>query len=296
MKIAGYTRISVDIEKDQDNTSIENQKNVIRDFVFQQFPDAQLDFFEDRDRSGYTFSQREDYSRMRPKLLSGEYTILVVKDFSRFSRRNSLGLLELETLRDAHVRIISVGDAIDYPTKDDWMLIQFKFLMNEFPVTDTSKKIKQIIANRQRDGRWVCAVPYGYRLINTKEMTYEIDPPAAEVVREVFRLYNNGWGYRKISNHLTEKGVPTPRANEIAQKEAAGQTTKLVSKNAWSIITVQKILSNDFYIGTLRQHKFKRRNINGTDERVDDPDQIVIENAHTPIIEASTFAYTQGLR
>ena len=295
MKIAGYTRISVDIEKDQDNTSIENQKRVIRDFVAQQFPDAQLDFFEDRDRSGYTFSQREDYSRMRPKLLSGEYTILVVKDFSRFSRRNSLGLLELETLRDAHVRIISVGDAIDYPTKDDWMLIQFKFLMNEFPVTDTSKKIKQIIANRQRDGKWVCAVPYGYRLINTKEMTYEIDPPAAEVVREVFRLYNNGWGYRKISNHLTEKGVPTPRANEIAQKEAAGQTTKLVSKNAWSIITVQKILSNDFYIGTLRQHKFKRRNINGTDERVDDPDQIVIENAHTPIIEASTFAYTQEL-
>ena len=147
MKIAGYTRISVDIEKDQDNTSIENQKRVIRDFVAQQFPDAQLDFFEDRDRSGYTFSQREDYSRMRPKLLSGEYTILVVKDFSRFSRRNSLGLLELETLRDAHVRIISVGDAIDYPTKDDWMLIQFKFLMNEFPVTDTSKKIKQISAS-----------------------------------------------------------------------------------------------------------------------------------------------------
>ena len=50
MKIAGYTRISVDIEKDQDNTSIENQKRVIRDFVAQQFPDAQLDFFEDRDR------------------------------------------------------------------------------------------------------------------------------------------------------------------------------------------------------------------------------------------------------
>ena len=82
MKIAGYTRISVDIEKDQDNTSIENQKNVILNFVSQHFPDAQLDFFEDRDRSGYTFEQREDYSRMRPKLLSGEYSILVVKDFS----------------------------------------------------------------------------------------------------------------------------------------------------------------------------------------------------------------------
>lgn len=54
-----------------------------------------------------------------------------------------------------------------------------------------------MIDNRQKNGQWICAVPYGYRIINTKEMTYEIDPPAAEVVREVFRLYNLGWGYKK---------------------------------------------------------------------------------------------------
>ena len=99
----------------------------------QNFPDATLDFFVDRDRSGYTFDQREAYRQLRPLLLSGEYQVLIVKDFSRFSRRNSLGLFELETLRDAHVRIISVGDAIDYPTKDEWMLIQFKFLMMSSP-------------------------------------------------------------------------------------------------------------------------------------------------------------------
>lgn len=77
---------------------------------------------------------------MRKELINGDVRILIVKDFSRFSRRNSLGLLELETLRDAGIRIISIGDNIDYPTRDDWMLIQFKFLMNEMPVTDTSKK------------------------------------------------------------------------------------------------------------------------------------------------------------
>ena len=295
MKIAGYTRISVDVEKDQDNTSIENQKEIITAFVHQNFPDAQLDFFVDRDRSGYTFEQREAYRQLRPQLLAGEYNILIVKDFSRFSRRNSLGLFELETLRDAHVRIISVGDAIDYPTKDEWMLIQFKFLMNEFPVTDTSRKIKQIIASRQKEGKWVCAVPYGYRITNPKEMTYDIDPPAAEIVREVFRLYNNGWGYKKIANHLTDQGVPTPRANEIAQKEARGQTTKRTARQAWSLATVQGMLSNDFYIGTLRQKKYRRTGINGSDEQVDGQEQLVFENAHTPIIAPSTFAYTQEL-
>ena len=294
MKIDGYARISVDLQEDShENTSIENQKRIIRDFVTKEFPDAELTIYEDRDRSGYTFSQRENYQKMRKELINGDVRILIVKDFSRFSRRNSLGLLELETLRDAGIRIISIGDNIDYPTRDDWMLIQFKFLMNEMPVTDTSKKIKQMIDNRQKNGQWICAVPYGYRIINTKEMTYEIDPPAAEVVREVFRLYNLGWGYKKIANHLTDSGVPTPRANEIAQKEAEGKATKLTARNEWSIITVQAILKNDFYIGTLRQRKYTRKGINGKDVKLGDEDNIVIENAHEPIVDGKTFAYTK---
>lgn len=294
MKIDGYARISVDLQEDShENTSIENQKRIIRDFVAKEFPDAELTIYEDRDRSGYTFSQRENYQKMRKELINGDVRILIVKDFSRFSRRNSLGLLELETLRDAGIRIISIGDNIDYPTRDDWMLIQFKFLMNEMPVTDTSKKIKQMIDNRQKNGQWICSVPYGYRIINTKEMTYEIDPPAAEVVREVFRLYNLGWGYKKIANHLTDSGVPTPRANEIAQKEAEGKATKLTARNEWSIITVQAILKNDFYIGTLRQRKYTRKGINGKDVKLGDEDNIVIENAHEPIVDGKTFAYTK---
>ena len=293
MNISGYTRISVDIEQDRDNTSIENQKAIITDYVATHFPQAKLTLYEDRDRSGYTFDQREGYQQMRPKLFSGESQILIIKDFSRFSRRNSLGLLELENLRDAGVRIIAINDGIDYPAKDDWTLIQFKFLMNEMPVTDTSKKIKAIIQHRQKNGEWVCAVPYGYRMLNTKEMTYEIDPPAAEIVREIFALYNSGWGYKRIANYLTDKGIPTPRANEIAWREAQGQHTKLKSKAEWSIISVSGILSNDFYVGTLRQKKYTRTNINGKDKRLDEEEHIVIENAHTPIIDARTFAYTQ---
>ena len=63
--IAGYARISVDEELDRDNVSIENQKSIIEDFVTTHFPNSTLTFFEDRDRSGYTFEQREGYQEMR---------------------------------------------------------------------------------------------------------------------------------------------------------------------------------------------------------------------------------------
>ena len=85
--IAGYARISVDEELDRDNVSIENQKSIIEDFVTTHFPNSTLTFFEDRDRSGYTFEQREGYQEMRRGLMSHKYDILIVKDFSRFSRR-----------------------------------------------------------------------------------------------------------------------------------------------------------------------------------------------------------------
>lgn len=83
--IAGYCRISVDEELDRDNVSIENQKAIITDFVKHRFPDSTLTFYEDRDRSGYTFEQREGYQAMRHGLMDHRYDVLIVKDFSRFS-------------------------------------------------------------------------------------------------------------------------------------------------------------------------------------------------------------------
>ena len=294
LNIAGYCRISVDDELDRDNVSIENQKAIIRDFVGRKFPGAELVFFEDRDRSGYTFEQREGYQAMRRELVAHRLDILVIKDFSRFSRRNSRGLVELEDLRDAGVRIISIGDAIDFPNDDDWLKIQFQFLINEMPVTDTSKKVKSVIRRRQEDGKWICAAPYGY-IVNKKQQ-FEVVPVEAEIVRRIYRLYIDGWGYKKIANALTDEGIPTPRMAERERKIAEGEEYRRSVKSAWSIATVQGILDNDFYIGTLRQGKYTRAKINGRDILRDEVEQIVIENHHQPIIDYRTFATVRALR
>lgn len=293
--IAGYCRISVDEELDRDNVSIENQKAIITDFVKHRFPDSTLTFYEDRDRSGYTFEQREGYQAMRHGLMDHRYDVLIVKDFSRFSRRNSRGLVELEDLRDAGVRIISIGDGIDFPNDDDWLKIQFQFLINEMPVTDTSKKVRNVIKRRQADGQWICAAPYGYRINKYKE--FEIVPTEADIVRLIFNLYNNeGWGYKRISNYLTEQGIPTPRMSEQMRKEAEGEACKRIAKATWAIVTVQGILDNDFYIGTLRQGKYTRVKINGKEVKRNDGEHVVIENHHQAIIDYRTFATTRALR
>lgn len=292
--IAAYCRISVDDELNKENTSIENQKAIIDDYVKTNFPNAELDFYEDRDKSGYTFEQREGYQKMRRKLFRNQYDILIIKDLSRFSRRNGAGLVELEALRDEGIRIIAIGDNIDYPTNDDWLRIQIYFLMNEMPVTDTSKKVRNVIKRRQQDGKWICSVPYGYVITNSKTMAFEIEPTEAVVVRKVFELYNQGWGYKRIANYLTDQHIPTPRMNERARKEARGEECHLKAKPQWSIATIQGILTNDFYIGTLRQGKYTRKKINGKDIKRDESDHIIFLKNHEPIIDYRVYATAQN--
>ena len=292
--IAGYCRISVDEELDRDNMSIENQKNIIKKFVQDTFPNSSLTFYEDRDRSGYTFQQRDGYQAMRRELMNHQYDILVVKDFSRFSRRNSRGLVELEDLRDVGIRIISIGDGIDFPNDNDWLKIQFQFLLNEVPVTDTSKKVKSVVKRRQEEGEWICAAPYGY--ITNKQKQFEIVPTEADIIRQIFQLYIGGWGYKRIANHLTDQGIPTPRMSERDRKESAGEEYHRKVKSTWSITTIQGILDNDFYIGTLRQGKYTRKKINGADIKQEEEKHLIFEHHHQAILDYRTFAIARAQR
>jgi len=52
--------------------------------------------------------------------------------------------------------------------------------------------------------------------------TTKTDEPAADVIREIFSMYNDGRGYKKIANYLTDKHIPTPCMTEKMRCEAAG--------------------------------------------------------------------------
>lgn len=292
-KIAAYCRISVDDEKNDKNTSIENQKLIINSYIENNFPDSDVTFFEDRDKSGFSFNERPAYQRMRTLLMKGEYDILIVKDLSRFARNLVYGYAELEELRDTGVRTIAIGDDLDYPDNEDWFKTHLQMLFNEMPVRETSKKVNSVVKRRQQDGNWICAVPYGYVFTNTKKMTFEVDPPAAAVVKKIFELYISGWGYRKIAEYLTEQHIPTPKMDEIARMEAQDKEHNIKASPVWSISTIQPMIQNDFYIGTLRQGKYSRKKINGADIKKSKDEHLVFEKHHEAIIDFKTFSIAQ---
>jgi DNA invertase Pin-like site-specific DNA recombinase len=297
LSIAGYLRISVDEELDRDNVSIENQRAIVEKYVTENFPGARLDFYADRDMSGYTFSQREEYQKMRSKLFAHEYQIMIVKDLSRFSRRLTHGLGELEELVEAGIRIIAISDGVDIRSFADYnMLLQIRFMLNENAVTETSKKVRDIIRNRQSKGEWICSAPFGYYLNPLNRKEFLIDEKAAEIVRLIFELYNEGWGYKRIANYLTEHKYPTARMLEVERLKALGHDTSRLEKHVsdvWSAISVSGYITNDFYIGTLRQNMYRRRGINKKDMPIPQNEQLVFPNHHKAIIDPEVFYKAQ---
>ena len=302
IKICGYARISVDLNEDRDeNTSVETQKKRIKEYIKREFPsavfDSEKDIFEDRDRSGYTFEQREGYQRMKAAMLRGEYNVLVVKDLTRFSRRVSLGAMELEYLLSQGIRIIGCDDGVDMDKNIDTMTF-IRLIFAEDTVTTTSKKVSNAIKTRQKEGTWICNAPYGYYIRPDRKGQIFVDEEGKAAVQKIFELYNQGHGYKSISHYMTEHGYPTGRALMIKQMEARGADTSKMLKHApvnpvWSAGSIAKIVTNDFYIGTLRTGVWERSGINKTDKRADKKDHYVFPNHHEAMIDMETWEKAQ---
>ena len=167
------------------------------------------------------------------------------------------------------------------------------------PVTDTSKKVRNVInAGGRRTGSGSAPPPTATSSTSSKE--FEVVPTEADIVRtHLSPLQRRRLGLQENRQLPHRRRASPPRAcrSETAQGGRRGGVPTGRSRTRWAIVTVQGILDNDFYIGTLRQGKYTRakdqrqgRHAGTTDE------QIVIENHHQAIIDYRTFATTRALR
>ena len=156
-----------------------------------------------------------------------------------------------------------------------------------------SRKIRSTVQNKSKNGTWITNVPYGYVMIDYQKREYAVDPIAAQVVQRIYEMYISGDGYKKIANKLTEEGVPTPKARLKQLWEEQGKTYVGPVGNVWNTASINHIIGNDFYIGTLRTNKYSRRGINGIDKKLSEEKQFVFENFHEPILTKELFNKAQ---
>lgn len=206
LKIASYARVSYDEDKER-YESIINQKNIIRDYAEEHFRNYEIIEFEDDNYSGYKFD-RPDFTRMKQQVLDGDIDIVIAKDLSRIGRHNAKTLLFIEEMEQLDVTVIAINDDLDTSQNNNNDIVGIKTWYNELYVKDISRKIRSTVENKSKNGTWITNVPYGYVMMDYQNREYKVDESAAEVVRDIYEMYVNGSGYKKIAKKLTEDKVP----------------------------------------------------------------------------------------
>lgn len=114
---------------------------------------------------------------------------------------------------------------------------------------------------KRKEGQFIGSFAgYGYQKDPKDKNHLIIDEYAAGIVQEIFKLKLNGMSAQHIANHLNELGVLPP--NEYKRASGFNYTCGFRAglNQKWTVVSVNRILKNESYTGTLIQGK--RRKIN----------------------------------
>ena len=289
----GYLRLSRD-DGDEESMSITNQRSIITEWASNN-GFVITNWYVDDGYSGYSMD-RPDFNRLKEDLNNNKVNVIIAKHLSRLGRHSAKVELFLEQLLEEGKRAITINDGYDTFDERTHDMVGIHTWVNEKYVKDTSKNVRAAIDRMQKEGRFICQVPYGYELDPFVKGKYYVDKTCAVHVQEIFDMYLNGYGSKAIAKILTERKIPTYWQNVKTRIERRGQTYH--GRNftgIWTPNTILKILRNDFYIGVLTLGKTKRRTINGKKVAQNDEDLIRFEDAHEPLIDKHTFKLAQEI-
>ena len=299
VKVGVYCRLSDEdrdkVNKNDDSDSIINQRSMCLKYANQNGWNV-VDIYSDDDFSGAGVD-RPDFNRLIRDCQSGKINLVLCKSQSRFSR--DMEIIERYLHKEFiewGVRFVSIVDNADTSIESNKKSRQINGLMNEWYLDDLSINIKRSLKNKREDGLFMGSfAPYGYERSEDGHKLV-IDPIAAEVVRKIFEMYANGYGYHKICEYLNENNIP-PRSVYKKQKGSKYVCSSCdLNTVRWNPDTIAQMLRNEAYIGNLVQgkktslgykvHKFKK---------VPEKDWCRIENTHEPIIDIETWNKVQKI-
>ena len=160
---AVYIRLSKEENEKSDSHKLDNQEQVILNYV-RKNPDLKIvKIYCDNGYSGTNFS-RAAFSEMMQDIKSGIIRCVIVKDLSRLGRNHIETEQYIRTVFPFfNVRFIAVNDHFDSLHPDGDLMASLKNIINDAYAKDISRKIFTVKQNQRLKGEFVGNIPpYGY--------------------------------------------------------------------------------------------------------------------------------------
>ena len=231
-----YARVSS--EQQEEAGTIESQVAALRERIEQDgYVFLEEMAFIDNGYSGTTLI-RPALERLRDVVALQGLQRLYVLCPDRLARKYAYQVLLLEEFQRFGVKVVFLNQPMG-ETAEDHLLLQMQGMIAEYErakILERSRRGKRYAA-RMGEVAVLSGAPYGYRYVDKRDgagqARYEIDPPAAAVVRQIF-----GWigvervSIGEVSRRLKQSGITSPRG-----------------KNIWDRTTIHGILKNPAYKG-----------------------------------------------
>ena len=288
-----YERLSRDDELQGESNSISNQKQMLADFARRNgLPNPT--HFTDDGISGTRFD-RPGFLAMMEEVEAGRVEAIVIKDMSRLGRDYLKVGQVMEVLRQRGVRLIAINDGVDSLKGDD-DFTPFRNIMNEFYARDTSRKIRSVFKAKGMSGKHLTGtVIYGY-LWDEKREHWLVDEEAAEVVRRIFSLTQEGYGPYQIACKLSADRIEIPVVHLARFNEGVNRSKPVKDPYGWGSSTIVNILKKREYLGHTINFKTRKHFKDKKSHYVSEDEWTIFENTHEAIIDQQTFDLVQKIR
>ena len=185
--------------------------------------------------SSETGSFRKEFNRMLKDCQSHDLEIIITKSISRFGRDTVEILDALNQLKFFGIRVIFEQDQLDTSDTDSDLMISIIESITQAENELRSDNIKWGIKQRAAQGTSKLYNRKCYGYYNDKDGNLAIDENEAKNVRLIYNLYLQGKSVLGIVKELERLGIKSP-----------------TGKSTWPKRTIDVMLSNEKYTGTVR--------------------------------------------
>ena len=296
IRVAKYIRLSREDGDDRESESVENQRDIIDNYILEHEELIEAGEYVDDGYTGTNFN-RPGFQKMLKDIEEEKIDCIITKDLSRFGRDHIDTGYYLERFLPANnIRYIAIGDNVDTIKPDGLQFLTFKLSFNDYYAQDISNKIKSVKQRKIEKGEYQAGIPpYGYKKDTEIKNHLVPDEYSSEIVKEIFDMYvNKGMSTIKIADELNRREVEPPAMYLKIPTYMKKKSVNLNGKYVWLRAQIGKILRNEVYLGSVVGRKFQKVSHKIAKVRCTKKEEhIVLENMHEPIIDIESWNKAQ---
>lgn len=232
--------------------------------------------YSDHGKSGLSINRRSSFQQMIDDAKSGRFDLIITKSVSRFGRNVVDVLATVRLLKSlAHpVTVLFENESLRSDSAQCDFMLSLHSAVAQNEAYSTSENIRWSNIKSITNGTYQHPglLPYGYSKNSNGEWMIKDDQ--ANIIRRIFRSYNDGQTPYAIAMQLTKENIPTHGGHRH-----------------WRPATVYRMINNIAYRGHHLYARLFKPDMTSDKRRTNrgETDQYLIEDHHPAIIDQATW-------